>query len=160
MRTCLKAVAVSLVLAALFLIGAPSASAAGPGSFSGASSAVQGAFVAVQTAGRDGGNTTGLVAQLNSALALIQKANAENASDPAQAAADLQSAQRIAQEVQASAPSVDQQGVSARQLRLEVSVASAAAVVLVAAAVYLYGDRAYRKLWLRVYAGHVVRKGG
>lgn len=156
----MKVVAVSLVLAVLFLVGASSASAASPASFTGASSAVQNAFVAVQTAGKDGGNITGLVAQLNGALALIQKASTENASDPAQATADLQAAQGIAQGVQASAPSVDLQGASARQLQLEVSVASAAAVVVIAVAAYFYGDRAYRKLWLRIHAGHVVRRDG
>jgi len=150
-----------VVIAVLSLVVGPQvASAANQASFSGASSAVQGAFVAVQTAGKDGGNITSLLAQLNGALALVQKATAENSTKPAQAAADLNSAVTIAQGVQAASATVAQQGVSARQLQLEVSIGSAIAIVGVAIALYVYGDRIYRRIWLRIYRGHMVKKVG
>jgi len=153
-------VALLVVIAVLLMIGASGTSAATQATFNGASSAVQSAFLAVQAAGRDGGNVTSLVAQLNGALALVQKASAENASNPALASSDLQSAMGIAQGVHASAATVAQQGTSSRQLQLEVSVSSAVVIVGIAIALYVYGDRIYRRLWLRVYEGHVVRKSG
>ena len=116
--------------------------------------------MAVQAAGRDGGNITSLLAQLNAALALVQKASSENSTDPAQASSDLQSAISMAKEVQSAAPTVALQGASARQLQFEISVASAIAIIGVAVALYFFGDRIYRRLWLRVYRGHLVRKAG
>jgi hypothetical protein len=121
---------------------------------------VQQGFIALQAAGKDGGKVSSLVGQLNEALVLIQKAASENASSPGQAATDLQEAISIAQGVRASAASVAQQGMSARQLQLEVSLGSAIAIVLVAVTLYIFGDGIYRRLWLRVYADHVVRRNG
>jgi len=149
------------VLTLLFLtIGTQATTAASPASFNAVSSAVQSAFVAVQAAGKDGGNTTSLVTKLNGALALVQKASGENKSNPAQASVDLQSALSIAQGVQASAPAIAQQGLSARQFQLFLSLSSAFVIVCVAAAIYLFGDKIYRRLWLRIYGNHVVRKVG
>ena len=144
----------------VLLIGGPAVFSSNQESFGGASAAVQDAFVAVQSAGADGGNVTSLVAQLNSALALVQKASAENSSNPGQASADLQSALGIAQGVQASAGSVAQQGMAARQLQLEISIVSAVAIVGIAVALYVYGDRLYHRLWLRIYGDYVVKTVG
>ena len=149
-----------LVVGAVLLTGPLSANAAPPSSFSGAYSAVQAAFLSVNAAQQRGGNVTGLVLKLNGALALIQSAGAENSSNPSQAAADLQAAVTEAQQVEGAAPAVGQQGANARQLQFEVSVASAAAIVVVAAAIYLYGDRIYRRLWLRAYGSHMVKRVG
>ena len=156
----MKFALLTVAVVSLMLMSTPAASAAGNASFSGTSSAVQSAFVAVQTAGKDGGNTTSLVTQLNTALALVQKASTENSTNPAQAAADLQSALSIAQGVQAFAAGVDRQGIAARQLQFEVSIVSAVVIVGIAVALYVYGERMYRRLWLRVYGGHVVKKVG
>ena len=156
----MKLALLSIVAISLLVMVSPAASAAGNASFNGASSAVQSAFVAVQTAGKDGGNITSLVAQLNGALALIQKASVENSTNPAQASADLQSALSIAQGAQSSAPGVAQQGISSRQFQFEISIVSAVVIIGIAVALYIYGDRLYRRLWLRIYGGHVVRKVG
>jgi hypothetical protein len=156
----LKFTFVVVIVALLVITEAPQVFAASQISPSGASSAVQNAFVAVQTAGRDGGNITSLVTKLNSALALVQKASGENSSNPAQASADLQSALTIAQQVQSSAAAVAQQGMSARQFQFELSVVSAVVIVGVAVALYVYGDMIYRRLWLRMYRGEVVKKVG
>ena len=149
-----------VLVAAMLMMGSQAVSAASPATYSGASSAVQNAFVAVQTAGRDGGNVTSLVDQLNGALALLQKASAENSSNPSQASVDVQSALSIAGSVQASAAGVAQQGISARQYQFELSIGSAIVIVGIAAALYVYGDRIYRRLWLRMYHGHMVKKVG
>ena len=156
----MKLVLLAVILVAALMVGAPRTSAADQASFNGASSAVQNAFVAVQTAGNDGGNITALVTQLNGALALLQNANTENASNPSQASTDLQSAVSIAQGVQASSASVAQQGISARQFQLGLSIGSAIVIVGLAAALYLYGDRVYRRLWLWMFRGQIVKKIG
>jgi sensor c-di-GMP phosphodiesterase-like protein len=154
-------IALLVVLAVLLLaVGPPVASAANQASFSKASSSAQSAFTAVQTAGKDGGNITSLLAQLNGALALVQKASSENSSNPAQASTDLQSALTIAQQVQSSAAKVAQQGTSARRFQLFVSLFSAFVIVCVAAGIYIFGDRIYRSLWLRMYRNYAVRKVG
>jgi len=156
----LRASLFGILAVTVLLIGGPAVFSSNQESFGGASAAVQDAFVAVQSAGADGGNVTSLVAQLNSALALVQKASAENSSNPGQASADLQSALGIAQGVQASAGSVAQQGMAARQLQLEISIVSAIAMVGIAVALYVYGDRLYHRLWLRIYGDYVVKTVG
>jgi len=156
----LRASLFGILAVTVLLIGGPAVFSSNQESFGGASAAVQDAFVAVQSAGADGGNVTSLVAQLNSALALVQKASAENSSNPGQASADLQSALGIAQGVQASAGSVAQQGMAARQLQLEISIVSAVAIVGIAVALYVYGDRLYHRLWLRIYGDYVVKTVG
>ena len=156
----MKAALLGILAVTVLLIGGQAVFSASQESFGGASAAVQNAFVAVQSAGNDGGNVTSLVEQLNSALALVQKASAENSSNPGQASADLQSALGIAQGVQASAGSVAQQGMAARQLQLEISIVSAVAIVGIAVALYVYGDRLYHRLWLRIYGDYVVKTVG
>ena len=155
-----RCAALAVVLLGLIVLEVPFATAASSSSFTGASSAVQQGFTALQAAGKDGGNVSSLVAQLNGALALIQKAESENASNPVQATTDLQAALGMAQGVQASASGVAQNGISARQLQLELSLGSVFVIVAIAVALYTFGDRIYRRLWLRVYADHVVRKNG
>ena len=134
--------------------------AASQSDFGGAQSVVQSAFSAVQNADRLGGNVTALVAQLNGALSLIQKASAENATNPAQAAKDLANATSVAQKVASAAGPVGQQGSAARQLQFYLSVGSAAVIVAVASLIYIFGDRIYRRLWLRAYGSYEVRKIG
>jgi len=104
----LKCPSLVVIFALLMLFSSPLAMAASPASFNGASSAVQKAFVAVQGAGKDGGNVTSLVAELNGALALVQRASSENSTNPTQASSDLNSALAIVQVVQASAAKVAQ----------------------------------------------------
>ena len=156
----LKSAILAIIAVTFLMAGASGISAASQASFSGATSALQNAFVAVQTAGRDGGNVTSLVVQLNGALAMVQRATTENSTNPAQASTDLQSAIGIAQGVASSSATVAQQGLSARQLQLELSVASAVAIVGVAIALYFYGDRIYHRVWLRMYREQVVKKIG
>jgi len=149
-----------LVILTLVLFVPATARAATSSSFVSADASVQTAFLAVHSAEARGGNVSGLDAQLNTAIGLIQSANSENSTNPAQATRDLQNATNIAQSVEAEAPTIGQQGASARQLQLEVSIGLAAVMVAVAAALYVMGDRISRRLWLRMYGGYVVRKVG
>lgn len=134
--------------------------AASPSDFAGASGSIGTAYLAVSRAQQDGGNVSGLVTNLNVALELYTKAQSENSSNPARALADLQNATTIAQQVALEAPGIGQTGAAARQAQEYISVGSAVAIVAVAALLYVYGERIYHRLWLRMYSGYLVKKVG
>ncbi len=121
-----------------------------------ANNSVNDAFSSVYYAEQNGGDVTTLVEKLNTAVSLIQKATAENATDPTSATADLSNATTIAQMVSLNSTLVSTNGSMARQLRLYGALGTVAATLGIAALVYLRGDRAYRRLWLYVYRNHVV----
>lgn len=125
--------------------------------YSNASNAINSAFVATYNAEKSGGNVTLLISQLNSALALVQRAQSENSSNPAQASADLQNATRIANLVASEASAVGQQGQSSLTIRNSESVAGAVVIVVFAALAYIYGGRLYRRVWLLLYRNYVVK---
>ncbi len=99
-----------------------------------------------------------LVEKLNIAVSLIQRAMAENATDPDAATADLSNATTIAQTVSLNSTSVSANGSMVHQLRLAESLGTVFATLAIAALAYLRGDRVYRRLWLYVYRNHVVKK--
>ena len=123
-----------------------------------ANNAVNSAFSAIYYAEQDGGDASALVEKLNTAILLIQRAVAENATDPNAATADLSNATTIAQRVSQNSSSVSTSGLMARQLSLYESLGTVAAALGLAALAYLRGDRVYRRLWLYVYRNHVVKK--
>lgn len=131
--------------------------AAGSSEFSSANSAINSAFVATYNAEKSGGNVSSLIAQLNTALSLVQKAQTENATNPTQAILDLNNATSIANRVASETPSVAQEGKSSVNLRNDESVTGAVAIVILAAFAYLYGGRVYRRTWLFIYRNHVVK---
>jgi hypothetical protein len=156
----LRSVALLALVLVVALAASPPSFAISQSSVDGGYSAVQAGFVAAQGAAREGGNVSALTAQLNAALSLIRSAVAENATDPAQASADLASAVLMAQNVTSAAGAVGQAGAAAKLVQLYVSLGSAVVILALAAVVYLFGDRAYHRLWLRAYGGHVVKKVG
>jgi predicted PurR-regulated permease PerM len=123
-----------------------------------ANNSVNSAFSSVYYAEQNGGDVSVLVENLNIAVSLIQKAVAENATDPSAATADLSNATSIAQMVSLNSTFVSTSGSMARQLRLVASLGTVVATLAIAALVYLRGDRVYRRLWLYVYRNHVVKK--
>jgi len=123
-----------------------------------ANNSVNDAFSSVYYAEQNGGEVTTLVEKLNIAVSLIQKAVAENATDPNAAIADFSNATAIAQAVSLNSASVSTSGSMARQLRLYESLGTVIATLGIATLAYLRGDRVYRWLWLRVYRNHVVKK--
>ena len=149
------------LLLALLAIGlcstADSAAALTQTEVSSANGEIQSAFVSAYSAEKSGGNVSSLIAELNNAIQLVQKAEAENATSPSQAAADLQNATRDAQRVTAESASVAQMGGAARQITELTSVSAASAVVVVAALTYIFGGRIYRSAWLRLHKYYVVR---
>ena len=147
-----------LALVALSLCSRPEGAAAvTQAQVSTANGQIESAFASAYGAEKSGGNVSALDAKLNGAILLVQEAEAENGTDPAQAAADLQNATALAQSVVAESPSVSQQGSAARQTTEVTSVGAASAIVVVAALTYLFGGRIYRRAWLRLYKDYVVR---
>jgi hypothetical protein len=124
---------------------------------SGVNGEIQSAFASAYAAEKSGGNVSALDAKLNDAIQLVQKAEAENATSPAQAGADLQNATTIAQSVITESSSVSQTGSAARQTTEVTSVSAASAIVVVAALTYIFGGRIYRMAWLRLHRDYVVR---
>jgi hypothetical protein len=124
---------------------------------SSANSGIQSAFASAQGAEKSGGNVSSLVAKLNEAIQLVQKAEAENGTSPAQADADLRNATALAQGVTAESQSVAQAGSAARQTAEVTSLGAASAVVVLAALAYAFGGRLYRRAWLRLHRDYVVR---
>ncbi|MHB8567860.1 MAG: hypothetical protein ACYC7D_12860 [Nitrososphaerales archaeon] len=144
----------SIAVLLIFTLSSSYASAASSGDFSAANSAISSAFVATLNAEKSGGNVSSLTAQLNGALALVQRAHSENAT---QSVIDLQNATRIANLVSSEAPSVAQSGASSVQVRNAESIGGAAAIVVIAALIYIYGGRIYRRGWLYMYRNYVVK---
>ena len=124
---------------------------------SSANGEIQSAFASAYGAEKAGGNVSSLDAKLNDAIQLVQRAEAENTTNPAQAAADLQNATSIAQSVTAESPSVAKMGSDVRQTTELTAVSAAAAMVVVAALTYIFGGRIYRRAWLRLHRDYVVR---
>ncbi len=120
-------------------------------------SAIQSAFASVYSAEKSGANVSALDARLNDAIQLVQNAVAENATNPAQAAADLQNATSVAQSVVTESPAAAQAGSAARQATEIASVSAASAIVVVSSLTYAFGGRVYRKAWLRLHRDYVVR---
>ena len=123
-----------------------------------ANNSVNSAFSSVYYAEQNGGDVSALVEKLNTAVSLIQRAIAENATDPNSATADLSNATTIAQMVSLNSTSVSTSGSMVRQLRLYESLGTVTASLGIAALAYLRGDRVYRRLWLYLYRNHVVKK--
>lgn len=149
------ALALVVLLQFSFLSGG-SATAASQSDFSSARSAIGDAFAATYSAAQDGGNVSALVASLNLALGLVQDAEAVNSTSPALAQSYLSNASEIAQQVAQEAPGVAQSGANARALQTYESVGAALLIVIVAAALYLFGGRVYRRGWYSLYKGFTV----
>jgi hypothetical protein len=123
-----------------------------------ANNSVNDAFSSIYYAEQNGGDVSLLVGRLNVAILLIQKANAENATNPTTATSDISNATTIAQMVSLASASVSQSGSMARQLRLYESLGTIVATLGAATMIYLKVDRVYRRLWFFVYRNHVVKK--
>jgi hypothetical protein len=122
--------------------------------------AITNAFKAVSSAAESGGNVTGLVAELNTALNFTAQAVNMSSTNPTRAAALLQNATNIATQVAAQAASIQAAGASARQALTEESIAGAAVVVVIAGLLLVFGDRIYRMLWFLLYRNYIVKSAG
>ena len=152
---CINTVVLILLL---FSAIAASSQEANPGPFSVANDSVNNAFSSIYYAEQNGGDVSSLVERLNVAILMIQKADAETATDPSAAAANLSNATTIIQMVSLTSASVSSSGSMARQLRLYESLGTIIATLTIATLAYFKGDRVYRRLWLFVYKNHLVER--
>lgn len=151
-----------LALAAMMVLvvvmaAVPASTAISENDVSSVTNTIQSAFISTLQAERSGGNVTSLVAALNTAVQLVEKAQAENSTNPAQASSDLQEAQEFALYANAGSAEVSFVGSSLRQSIFVRSVVSAAAILVAAVLVYVYSGLVFRWLWVRLYRGYVVR---
>ena len=151
-----------LIAVALLLLPAIDVHSAGaiPSEFSNANSAINSAFSATYSAAENGGNVSALVAQLNGALGLYQKAERENATNSSQASLDLQNVIAIADQVSASAASTKAFGSSAKQMQYIESFGASAAIIVIAILIYIYGGRIYHEIWFYLFRDYKVRAPG
>ena len=123
-----------------------------------AQSQISQAYAAVLNAEQSGGNVTALVAKLNSAVSLMQRADALNATSPAKAQSLYSQASTLAQQVISSAPAVAAAGKAATfdaQASLAVETAALAALAVLA---YLYVPRLFWRYWYRTHRDWRVKK--
>jgi hypothetical protein len=116
------------------------------------------AYVAVLSAERSGGNITSLVVKLNSAVSLLQQADAINETDPSRAQSLYSKASALALQVSQAAPTVSAAGRAAvfnSQLDLGVETTILTALAVVA---YLYTPKIFWRFWLRTHKGWRVKK--
>jgi hypothetical protein len=147
----------ALLIITVTLVSVPASTAISESDVVSSDTAIQSAFVLTFRAERSGGNVTSLVAALNSALQLVEKAQAENSTNPAQASSDLHAAQQLAQNVTTESAGVSAAGSSFKEFVFMRSVVSAAAILFAAVFALVFGGRVFRWFWVRVYRGYVVR---
>jgi hypothetical protein len=155
-RAIVRTLAVLGSVVMFMTMAVPQTNAASPGAFSTTDAALISTYSAILTAQHNGANVSQLVAQLNSAVALYQKALTENSTNPSGAMLDLRNATQIASVVSAQAPTISQAGASSTQLRDAVSISSAVAVGVTAVLAYVFGGRIYRRVWFFLYKDYVV----
>ena len=116
------------------------------------------AYSSVLGAESSGGNVTSLVAELNSAISLVQQADSINATNPARAQSLYSQASALAQQVISAAPAVAAAGRAAvfdAQVSLAVETAVLGALAVLA---YVYVPRLFWCFWLRTHRGWRVKK--
>ena len=148
------AMAATCILALLFV----PASSANAQTSSQVKAQIAQAYTAVLTAEQGGGNVTSLVAKLNSAVSLVQQADALNATDPARAQPLYSQASALAQQVIGAAPAVAAAG-RASTFDAQVSlVAETAVLAALAVLAYLYVPRLFWRYWYRTHRDWRVKK--
>lgn len=123
-----------------------------------AQTAIDRGYASVLSAEQAGGNVTLLVEKLNTAISLVQQADAVNSTDPARAQALYSEAASIASNVTQSAPAVAAAGrasVAAAQFSLIVETIALGALAVVG---YLFIPRLFWRFWLRTHRGWRLKK--
>jgi len=116
--------------------------------------AVHDAYKALVEADNAGGDIRKLTDQLNLALNLTSQAQALISSDPQQAQTLALQAQALAQNVTQQASTVRGEGLVSRPLIIGASIASLLAGGIL---IYLFGPKAFWKVWLRLRKNYRVR---
>ncbi|MDH2901953.1 MAG: hypothetical protein PXY39_13375 [archaeon] len=160
--SCFRIVAISTIVAALIFVSLtgsyPSSSAASSSDFNAANTAIQSAYTSVyHSEVQNHADVSNLVNQLNNATQYVNKAYAENSTNPAQATSDLLTAESIAQNVSNQVPSVSSAGINVHALQTFESIGVAVTVVSSAGLIYIFSDTLYREWWVRTYRSYIVK---
>ena len=157
LKTTIKTLALCWIVLILASGMSQYSSGATANDFASTSAAITSAFQSIYAAQKSGGNVSVLVSELNTAVALIQKAQTENSTNPTQAVIELQNASNIARQVVSQSQVIAQTGKSAKQIEYTESIGAAAIIVVAAIFIYIYGGRIYRRFWFAVYRNFVVK---
>lgn len=133
-------------------------SAATPDQFSSTLHAINSAFESVHNAQQKGGNVSLLVIELNEAISLYEKAQAENFSNPGQATAALLEATNFANEANQSSFPVAKEGAAQVNWRVTESVVAVIDIIVGTTLIFIYGDQLVRIIWLALYRNYEVRE--
>jgi hypothetical protein len=125
--------------------------------FQNANSAISAAYVQIYNIQHNGGNASIFAARLNVAIGLYNKAELENASNPSQAALDLENATQIANSVQSQASPVAQKFEAQKEQQNFFSIGASVAVVVATILIYFFGGRIYDWIWMYQRKDYVVR---
>lgn len=158
----LKIAAISTIVTALIFVSVigsyPSASAASSSDFAAANTAIENAYTSAYHAQvQNRADVSGLINQLNNATQFVNKAYAENSTNPAQATSDLLTAESIAQKVSNETASVSNAGIKVHELQTYESIGVAVTVVSTAGLIYVFSDSLYEKWWMRTYRTYIVK---
>jgi hypothetical protein len=124
--------------------------------FSYAGSEIENAYVAIYQAENNHGNISQLINQLNNATQLLNKARAENSSNPSQATSDLIHANAIAEQVKNESALVSYQGLTLYKREIYESIGVSAVVVAAAILIHHWGGVVGRRLWLIIFRNYTV----
>ena len=137
---------------------APQSRGTSVATFSSTNTAINDAFASVYSADQNGGDVSELVQRLNEAVMLAQRAEAENSTDSVAAAADLENATQIAENVSQQAASVSASGVHAHEARLYESAGIIISSIIASSIIYREWDPVHRRVWLFARRKHVVTR--
>jgi hypothetical protein len=119
-----------------------------------AQTAVHDAYQALVEADKAGGDINKLTDQLNQAVDLTSQAQALISTDPQKAQTLASQAQTLAQTVTEQASTTKSEGLMQNPLIIGASIAALLAAGIL---VYLYGPKAYWKMWLKLRKNYRVR---
>ncbi len=115
-------------------------------------------YARVQTIEGEGGNVTGVVGQLNQALALVAAGEANETGAPDQAQALYQQAESIIQSVNQELPGVESRGKASAQSEVFWLAFTLGALAAIGIGIYFFGGRIFWSLWVRSHRDWTVKK--
>jgi hypothetical protein len=115
-------------------------------------------YARVRTIEGEGGNVTGVVAQLNQALSLVATGETYKTVAPDQAQALYQQAESIIQSVNQELPDVGNGGIASARSEVFWLAFPLAALTAIGIGIYFFGGRVFWYLWVRFHRDWVVKK--
>ncbi len=146
------------LLALVLIIAISSTSAYAQTTQAQAQAAIDNAFRNLSMAEQQGGNVTGLVSQLNNAIALMEQGEAIQAVNPSRASILYQQAINLTEQINAQIPQSIASGRAASNAQLESLIAYLTVLGVAGLLVYFYADRIFWELWIRSHKSWIVKR--